>query len=343
MIPPLFRLSRSALIRLLLLLAAGGLFTGWMVMRADRALSADLLQHTRAVAQAVNLEQVRALSGAATDLDQPAYRRLKEQLLTIRATFPECRFLYLLGQKPDGTVFIFVDSESPSSKDHSPPGQVYTEVPAAFRRAFDAPAAVVAGPVADRWGVWVSGLVPLTDPQTGRVLTVLGMDIDAGPWRWRVAERAVLPVGLLLVLVTGAALVWHHARRPHTRRNLAAALGLLAVGLLVTGVAAHFAKLDVEGDAQREFDIAGDEIRLNLLARLRACSQVLLSGAATFDASDSVQRADWRAFTQGLELDAELPGIQGVGYAQWFPRAQLAAHVAEIHQLQFFPLEILHL
>ena len=53
MIPPLFRLSRAALIRLLLLLAAGGLFTGWMAGRADRALRADLLQHTRAVAQAV--------------------------------------------------------------------------------------------------------------------------------------------------------------------------------------------------------------------------------------------------------------------------------------------------
>ena len=167
MIPPLFRLSRSALIRLLLLLAVGGLVTGWMAVRADRALRSDLLQHTRAVAQAVNLDQVRAISGAATDLDQPAYQKLKEQLLTIRATLPQCRFLYLLGRKPEGAVFFFADSEPPSSKDYSPPGQVYTEIPAAFRRVFHTQAAAVEGPVPDRWGVWVSGLVPLTDPQTG--------------------------------------------------------------------------------------------------------------------------------------------------------------------------------
>ena len=122
MTPPPFRLSRSATIRLLLLLIAGGLFTGWMVVRADRALRADLLQHTRAVAQAVNLDQVRALSGTAADLELPAYLRLKEQFITIRTTLPHCRFLYLLGRKPDGTVFIFGDSEFPSSKDYSPPG-----------------------------------------------------------------------------------------------------------------------------------------------------------------------------------------------------------------------------
>ena len=103
-----------AVLLILLLLVAGGLFTGWMVVRADRTLRADLLQHTRAVAQAVNLDQVRALSGTAADLDLPAYQKLKEQLLTIRATFPECRFLYLLGQKPDGSVFFFADSEPPS-------------------------------------------------------------------------------------------------------------------------------------------------------------------------------------------------------------------------------------
>ena len=82
-----FRRPRAVLL-ILLLLVAGGLFTWWVVGRADRDLRADLLQHTRAVAQAVNLDQVRTLTGAAADLDQPAYRRLKEQLLTIRATFP---------------------------------------------------------------------------------------------------------------------------------------------------------------------------------------------------------------------------------------------------------------
>ena len=51
--PPAFRLSRSALIRLFLLLAAVGLFTGWMVGRTDRERRADLRPQTRLVARAV--------------------------------------------------------------------------------------------------------------------------------------------------------------------------------------------------------------------------------------------------------------------------------------------------
>ena len=53
MIPPLFRLSCSALIGLLPLLIAGGLFTGWMVGRADRERRADLRPQSRLVARAV--------------------------------------------------------------------------------------------------------------------------------------------------------------------------------------------------------------------------------------------------------------------------------------------------
>ncbi len=36
-------------------------------------------------------------------------------------------------------------------------------------------------PVTDSWGTWVSALIPMSDPQTGAVLAVLGMDIDAAP------------------------------------------------------------------------------------------------------------------------------------------------------------------
>ena len=69
--------------------------------------------------------------------------------------------------------------------------------------------------------------------------------------------------------------------------NLAAALGLLAAGLLITGIVVLYAKTDAEGDAQRKFDFAGDEIRLNITTRLRACAQVLsthqLHGTVNFE------------------------------------------------------------
>jgi PAS domain S-box-containing protein len=198
---------------LLVIMAAGVLFIWWMMARADRELRAELLQQTRLVAQALNLDDVKTLSGTETDLKSPVYLRLKEQLAAVRSANPQCRFLYLMGRKDDGTIFFFLDSEPVSSKDYSPPGQVYEEVTAGYRRVFDTKAAAVEGPVTDRWGVWVSALAPLMEPATGTVIAALGMDIDARIWKWDVAVRAVLPVGLMLVLLIGVAVALASSRR----------------------------------------------------------------------------------------------------------------------------------
>ncbi len=210
---------------LLTMLAAGGLFAWWVAVWADREMRADLLQQTRLVAQVVNVQRVRTLAGTAADLDSPDYRRLKEQLAAAHAANPRCRFVYLLGRKADGAVFFFMDSEPAGSLDYSPPGQVYAEVPEDYRRVFDTKAAAVAGPVTDRWGVWVSALVPLTDPRTGVVVAVLGLDIDARAWKWDVAARSALPVGLVLLIGVVAAVVF--ARRANVSAKASPAASVI--------------------------------------------------------------------------------------------------------------------
>jgi PAS domain-containing protein len=71
-------------------------------------------------------------------------------------------------------------------------------------------------------------------------------------------------------------------------RNLWSALGLLATGLIVTVLALFYIKASVESAAQCEFDFICNEIRLNISDRLAVSAQNLRSGAALFDASESV-------------------------------------------------------
>ncbi len=159
--------SRRRLLSLLvLILAAGGLITWLVAVRADRELRAGLLQQGRLAAQALSLERIGALTGTEADLDSLDYQRLKEQLAAVRTANSQCRFVYLMGRRADGTIFFFVDSESPDSEASSPAGQAYDEPTADLIRMFDTRAAMVEGPVTDRWGTWVSALIPIEDRPT---------------------------------------------------------------------------------------------------------------------------------------------------------------------------------
>ncbi len=50
--------------------------------------------------------------------------------------------------------------------------------------------------------------------------------------------------------------------------------------------------------------------------RMRDYEMVLRSGAALFNASDEVGRAEWRAYSSDLNLSRYFPGIQGLGFSQ---------------------------
>ena len=106
----------------LAILAAGALLTWQMVGSVKRELHNDQLRQAQLVAQAMNLDDLNALTGSAeADANSPVYLRLKEQLATVRSATPHCRFVYLMGQRADGTLFFFVDSEPSDSKTCSPP------------------------------------------------------------------------------------------------------------------------------------------------------------------------------------------------------------------------------
>ena len=182
-----------------LILIAGAILTIWSAYQQDATLRSDLLTHTRLAELGIGAGRVSALSGSAVDITSPDYRALKTQLERIRSTTPQARFTYLIGQRPDGTLFFYVDSESAASRDYSPPGQNYPEASTGAKQIFSTDVGITEGPLSDRWGIWVSGLVPVTDPTTGNVIAIFGLDIDAADWNLLIL-RACLPMLITTLL-----------------------------------------------------------------------------------------------------------------------------------------------
>lgn len=197
--------SRSTALVLLGILAIGAFFTWWMLGRAEQELRLDLIRQAQMVAKVIDINRIKEFAGTEADLTRQEYLRTKGQLIALRSTNPQCRFIYLLGRKADDTLFFFVDSEPVGSADYSPPGQDYSEAPDGIRRVFVTGRDGTEGPYTDRWGTWVSAVVPIFDPQTGTLIAALGMDIDARVWRWEVIAKGILPLVAALILVVVSA------------------------------------------------------------------------------------------------------------------------------------------
>jgi diguanylate cyclase (GGDEF)-like protein/PAS domain S-box-containing protein len=133
-------------------------------------------------------------------VDSPVYQRIKTHLLRIRPGNDQIRFLYLMGRRPDGIVYFLVDSEPPESPDISPPGQIYHEASPSIHEVFTTRQESVTGPETDRWGTWISALIPLLDPASGKPVAVFGMDIDSGDWWQHVALHSATPISVAILL-----------------------------------------------------------------------------------------------------------------------------------------------
>ncbi len=187
---------------LLIAIVVLAVFSIWQLSsEIEKDMRKDLLIQAQLVVSTINVERIRTLTGTEADLNTPDYLRRKEMLASVKVANPRCRFAYLLGQRTDGQVFFFADSEPAGSETESPPGQIYEEIPDEFLKVFETKTGYVEGPSPDRWGTWVTTLAPLKDPKSGELIAVFCMDFNARSWRWEVAKKTSLPASLLLMVL----------------------------------------------------------------------------------------------------------------------------------------------
>jgi PAS domain S-box-containing protein len=178
----------------------GGAAATYLLARSEDArMRSELLIQARLIAGTLDLSMIEGLSGSEADLQSENYLVIKSRLTLLRSANPLCRFIYLTGMRA-GAVFFYVDSESPESPDYSPPGQVYGEASKDFKGVFLTGEEFVEGPIPDRWGDWVSSLVPIVDPETAKPIAVLGMDMNAGDWTKKIMILCALPATLTILL-----------------------------------------------------------------------------------------------------------------------------------------------
>ncbi len=168
---------------------------------AEQVMKRTILSQARMLAESIDQDRFSRLTATAADELSPDYQCLRDTLLRMRAANPTYRYLYLMGKRENGPPFFYMGTAPAGTDEYSPPGQPYPEEAPALAHVFLNEEATLSDPVADRWGTWVSALVPLRDRKTGRMLAVFGMDIDASDWQTSIRLRTFLPGALTLTVV----------------------------------------------------------------------------------------------------------------------------------------------
>ena len=205
-------------VAVMIILFGGMALTIWTAQNESNILHQQLLVKNRLIKEAFSTHQIQQLTGSKDDVSSPDYIAIKEDLIRIRLTDPQIRFVYFMGQQPDGKIVFLADSELPESADYSPPGQEYPEASQTLQNVFVLKGETMEGPSSDRWGTWMSSLVPIIDPATGNVIAVLGMDVDASDWNMHIFYAA-LPIIIGTLILLFIILVFSYMQQRNEREN----------------------------------------------------------------------------------------------------------------------------
>lgn len=206
------RFRTPILLALAALLFASGIGASvYTYLAIDSAGRTHILDRAHTMVEMLPKGVVTSLAGTEEDVGTPVYEDLKSLLARVRSVNSDVRFIYLIGSKPDDTLFFFVDSEEASSEDYSPPGQTYDEAPWQMYAVFEDGVGRSDGPTQDRWGVWISAYAPVYGEQ-GEVIALLGIDLPAETFIGDAVAYAALPF-LVSLLLVALLLAVHHVRR----------------------------------------------------------------------------------------------------------------------------------
>lgn len=115
---------------------------------------------------------------------------------------------------------------------------------------------------------------------------------------------------------------------------------LFIIGWFGTAWLSYNIKSDIEDDEYQKFERRCEQIKSAITAKMYAHKQLLLGGAALFDASEDVTRHEWHQYVNRLQLDQHFQGIQGLGFAQYIIPKDVAKNIHQIRSEGFHDFNI---
>ncbi len=287
---------------------------GWLVVnwRTDihAVTHARHLSHlSSSVAQTILPQQAKALAFTADDIDNPVFRRLRNELMTF-ATATQVKGIYTL--KPDaGRLICGPDSYALTSPEFSFPGSIHGTASFALREQMRRSDHFVVGPYHDAFGTFVSGCSAVKDPVTREVLMFVIVDVDGAAWMRNHYRVRRLPLSALLALylicLLGFTVIERrntHARRLSGSLRFAESGLIFFIGLLTTVTVSWLLYESNQAWIRHHLALASQPFALHVQTSLAENRHTLRMLANFFTFNPDGSRTDFSRMAAPLLADA---------------------------------------
>ena len=205
---------------MLLGILVGAASIALFVQHKDAEMRQALLTQARSIDLA--LDWSRMYSSIQANVSSPEHTadhiaeaeidQYRARMASICEVYPNCIAVYLMRQDEKKQIYFLIDSDPKGSDLYIEPGTVYKEASPTTIQVFETRQISMDGPVEDRWGTWISALVPHVLPD--KSVIVVGIDIKAADWNKTLWKSALIPALATLVFL---ALIWFYDKLWRTK------------------------------------------------------------------------------------------------------------------------------
>ncbi len=171
-------LRKYSKIIIILMILAGVLFAYQTVVDYQNEVNRNALRLAETAQAFIPVGMLDKLQAKPEDTALSEYQHIKNSLIKFKQLNKNVEFAYLF-TRIDDKLYFLVDSEPSGTDDYSPPGQEFYEATDQDMQPFINGETLLTDPVTDRWGTWISALVPIKDPYSGEVIAEFGIDFSA--------------------------------------------------------------------------------------------------------------------------------------------------------------------
>ncbi|MFZ2657556.1 MAG: PAS domain S-box protein [Victivallales bacterium] len=192
-------------VAIIAVLVCGWLLTSSISQNFDTYQREDFKTNVSAIATGIDLQKLKRLKDAPVDMETQEYKAIRLHMQAFEGAMKKgIRWLYMMKMK-NGKIIFTIDSSPETESDFTPPGVEWKPgendgPPRELFEVFKKGEAAVSGPYKDEWGYWISAFIPIMDPETRKVYSVLGCDIEKAKWDQMLYLSRLQPIIITLLI-----------------------------------------------------------------------------------------------------------------------------------------------